>query len=75
MMINVETEQQVRTVLHQYCHTFDNADFMAFATLFEHGRWFMVNEPGSIPVQEWITDNVVLYDDRPSPATRSATSS
>lgn len=65
MMIDFETEQQVRTTLHQYCHTFDRADFVAFATLFEHGRWFMVTEPGSPPVREWIAENVVLYDGRP----------
>lgn len=64
-MIDFETEHQVRTALHGYCETFDSADFGSFAGLFDQGRWFMVTEPGSQPVIDWINEHVVLYDGRP----------
>lgn len=65
MSATIEAEHAIRTVLHQYCDYFDTAHFEAFAALFERGRWFMVQEPGSGPVCDWINDNVVLYDGRP----------
>ena len=65
MLVAEDAELQVRTIVHRYCDTFDRAEFEAFAALFEHGRWFMVSEPGSAPVLDWINENIVLYDGRP----------
>lgn len=58
------TEQQIRQTLHEYCEAMDDANFDAFATVFEHGQWFMVNEPGSAPIRAWLDQNIVLYDGR-----------
>lgn len=64
-MTDAATEQQVRATLHKYCTAFDEADFKAFAALFEKGRWFMVSRSGSEAVFEWIAEHVLLYDGRP----------
>ena len=63
--IQNEPEQKISATLEQYCRTFDDARFEAFAALFQHGRWFMVAHPGSRPVLRWIDQHVVLYDGRP----------
>lgn len=65
MLPSPEASQEISTILHNYCDYFDNADFDAFANLFSHGRWFMVDEDGSQPVREWINEHIVLYDGRP----------
>ncbi len=65
MTIDSEMERQVKSTLDRYCNTFDGAQFEVFAALFERGRWFMVPEPGSKPVLEWIHQYVVLYEGRP----------
>ena len=65
MPVALETERQIRSALHHYCDYFDTAQFESFAGLFEHGRWFMVDQPGSRPVQDWINEHIVLYDGLP----------
>lgn len=65
MLVDLDAENQIAISLHQYCRLFDRADFDAFASLFDHGRWFMVDKPGSRPVREWIVRNVRLYDGYP----------
>lgn len=64
MAASHDAEREVRAVLHRYCEAMDDADFDAFAALFAHGRWFMVDEPGSAPVREWLDRNIVLHDGR-----------
>ena len=65
MSPNPEAGQEISTTLHKYCDYFDSADFDAFADLFSHGRWFMVDGAGSQPVREWINQHIVLYNGRP----------
>ena len=65
MTVDDEAEHAIGTALSRYCRTFDEAQFEEFAALFERGRWFMVAEPGSRPVHEWIDQHIVLYDGRP----------
>lgn len=60
--VGYEVEQQIKLTLHRYCETIDTADFDAFAALFERGRWFMVSQPGSQPVRDWLDEYIVLYD-------------
>lgn len=60
--VSYEVEQQIKLTLHKYCEAIDTADFDAFAALFERGRWFMVSEPGSQPVRDWLDEYIVLYD-------------
>lgn len=60
--VTYEVEQQIKLALHKYCESIDTADFDAFAALFERGRWFMVPQPGSQPVRDWLDQHIVLYD-------------
>lgn len=64
MSASHHTEQQVRETLHRYCESIDEADFDAFASIFQHGRWFMTDEPGSASVRAWLDQNIVLYKGR-----------
>lgn len=59
-----EAERQIAQSLCLYCESVDNAEFDAFAAIFEHGQWFMVSAPGSAPVREWLEAHVRLYDGR-----------
>lgn len=60
--VSYEVEQQIKLTLHKYCEAIDTADFDGFAALFERGRWFMVSQPGSQPVRDWLDERIVLYD-------------
>lgn len=62
MIAKYETHREIERILYRYCLAIDSADFDAFAALFEHGQWFMVDRPGAEPVREWLDRNVILYD-------------
>jgi 3-phenylpropionate/cinnamic acid dioxygenase small subunit len=62
MPVSYETEQAVRSTLHQYCEAIDTADLEGFAALYEHGHWFLVPEPGAKPVFDWLSKYTILYD-------------
>jgi 3-phenylpropionate/cinnamic acid dioxygenase small subunit len=57
-----EAVQQITQALYRYCESIDNADFGAFAALFERGHWFLAPQPGSQSVRAWLDEHVMLYD-------------
>ena len=62
MPVSHETGQQIQSTLLEYCEAIDRADFAALAALFEHGRWFIMDEPGSAPMRAWLDEHIILYD-------------
>jgi hypothetical protein len=61
-MTQWETHLSIERTLYRYCNAVDSADFAAFAEIFTHGQWFMVDEPGAAPVLEWFKRHTILYD-------------
>ena len=64
-----ESKQDILRLMNEYCYTIDNGDLDGFASLFEHGTFQVIGDPGgtlsgSSAVRD-ILQNVTLYDGKP----------
>lgn len=58
-------EREIYRILCAYCEGIDTGDFDAVARIWEHGRWFFADGPGSEPVRRWLEENLIVYDGIP----------
>ncbi len=64
-----EAKEEIQRLLNEYCYCIDQGNLDGFASLFEHGSFGVIGDPGGpcvgkAAVLEFL-QNVILYDGKP----------
>ncbi len=64
-----ESKHEILRLMNEYCYTIDGGDLDGFASLFEHGVFQVIGDPGgALSGKSAVSDmlqNVTLYDGKP----------
>lgn len=66
----VSAQENILTLMNEYCYRIDQGDLQGFADLFSRGTWLVQGDPsggdtGSAEVMETLK-NIILYDGKPN---------
>ncbi len=64
-----EAKEAIQRLLNEYCYSIDKGDLDGFASLFAHGSFAVIGDPGGPSVGKEAVlkflQNVILYDGKP----------